>query len=284
MGFGDFLFNNFNPDERSRRNEARQEAKEYRQEAKEILQDAKDLESDYKELKSDARRAANSLGDLVKSHNDYKVKILKELGTEITNTIDNFKRFNIDSHVINVPNISSGSMPNIPSFSPSSFTTFMPGGDFNPISLIFSSMSDPYKDRDKALDEKYAAQDYYYKVQDAVNEVRDVIERLRSTRRFIEEEKSTISQLMDKIRSIINQLNTAMDKQFHTQSEAKHMKAICNIAEFIKKTLEEQVINKSGDVAGNYRKYSQQLKKINDAIPSRPVISSSNSWIDIIQY
>ena len=58
MGLADFLYKNFNPEERRWREEKRREAREIRQEAKEILSDAKDLYDDYKDLKGDTQRAA----------------------------------------------------------------------------------------------------------------------------------------------------------------------------------------------------------------------------------
>ena len=278
MGFFDIL----NPDERRWRNEARQEAKEYRADAREYMSDAEDYKSDYNELKLDTNRLVNELSGTVRKHNEYKVSIIKELGSDVTNTIDNFKRFNINSRVIKVPKIDSNSMPNIPTFTANNFFMSMPGGNFNPLKVIFNTFSDPYKDRDEAMKQKDKALEYLWEVKSALANLRDTYESLNNTRRYINDERQMLSQLMDKVRSIMQQLNNAMNQQTHTETSAKHMNAVCKIAEQIKNSLETQLINKSGNIDNNYKQYSSRLKQINDSIPARPVISESNSWLDVI--
>lgn len=282
MGFGDFLYNNFNSERRREREETRREAMEIRQEAKEILQDAKDLYSDYKELRTDTRQYANELDSLIKSHNNYKSDILRELGGEVAATIENFKRFNIDSRIINAPKISEGYAPNIPSVNLMSAFANMPGGSFNPINLIFSSLSDPYEDRRKADKQRDDAREYYWKVEDAYNKLRDTMERLRSTKRFIDDEREMLGQLMSKVRKIMLQLKSVMNRTDHTQNEAKYMNAVCHIAEKIKISLEQQITDNYGGIQSSYKNCTQQLKKIAEAIPNQPIITDSSSWLDTL--
>lgn len=295
MGFlGDFLYNNFNPDRKRYREELRQQAREYREEAREFLQEAKELyNGDYKELRSEARSKANRVSDLIKSHNKYKAELLSELGGEISTTIENFKRVDIDNRIIKSINIDSGSSFSVPTISSKafeigSFITNMPGGNFQLSSLSFTSTSDLQRDRDKADEQRSKAQEYLSDVKYAIVDVEYVIQCLGNTQKYIEDERQYLGQLMDKIRPLIQRLTSAMDKQSYTEQEAKFIKGICCIAEQIKNTLEEQITDKYGSIQGNYKKYSQRLKDINDAIPSAPVLSSSsNSWLDniiIIQY
>lgn len=274
MGFLD----RFNPDERRWRQEAKQEAREYRQEAKEILADAKDLYDDYKDLKSETQRVVNELSDLIRSYNNYKADMLKELSGEVNSTIENFRRFNVGSRVTAPPSINSA--PSIPTVTVSSIMANLPGGSFNPISIALSIFSDPYKDREKALDQKYAAQDYYYKVQDALTDMKILYESLTNSRRYIQDEKSNLTQLMDKVRRIVNQLNEAMTRNFFTENEARYMTGISKIAEMIKNSLEQRIVSKSGDIEGNYKLCGAKIRELNGAIPAAPNISSSSAWLD----
>lgn len=278
MGFFDFI----DPVERRWRDEARQEAKEARQEAKEYLADAKDCEEDYKEWKSDTRRLANDLNGIIQKHNDFKKNVLQELGEEISGTIENFKNFNVTSKVIKMPKIDSASMPDLPSFNVSTFITSMPGGNFDPIKLIFSALSDPYKDLEKAQEQRDKAREYLWKMQEAVDDIRMVYNSLKNTRDYIESEQTAIKQIMEKLRPLIQQLNENMNKNFFSEKEAKFLDATCRIAEKMKKTLEENIIDKSGNVQKNYKIYSDKLKEINSAIPERPTISESSDWIEKI--
>ena len=280
MGFGDFLYNNFNSERRRKREQVRREAKELRQEAKEILQDAKDLYDDYKDLRGDARQLVNELNNSIRDHNNYKSDLLRELGSEVASTIENFKRFNINSRIINAPNIGENSMPNI-SLVSLAFSS-MPGGNFNPINFLLSSLSDPYEDRTKADKQRDDAEEYFYKVQDAYNELRDTTERLRNTNRFIDDERQMLEQLMNKVRKIMAQLKNAMNRTAHTQTEAKYMNAVCHIAEKIKMSLEQQITDNCGGIQSSYKNCIQQLKKITESIPNQPTITDSSSWLDAL--
>ena len=170
MGLAEFLYKNFNPEERRWREERRREAREIRQEAKEILSDAKDLYDDYKDLKGDTQRAANQLNDLIRSYNNYKSDVLKELNSDISVSIENFRRFNINSRIAAPPNLNSA--PTIPTVNVSSIMTNLSGGSLNLISIALSAFSDPDKDYEEADRQRDAARDYYYKVQDALTDMK----------------------------------------------------------------------------------------------------------------
>ena len=272
MGF----FDRFSPEERRWRKEAKEEAADYRREARNFLSEAKDVYDDYKEMKGEAQRAANKLNDLIRSHNNYKVDVLRELNGDISVSIDNFKRFNINSRV--TPNTSSA--PSIPSVGVSSIISNFHGGSFNPISIALSVFSDPYKDRDEAQNQMYAAQEYLYKVQEALSDMQILYRALNSSREYIEDERSTLAQLMEKVRKIVNQLNTAMTRNSFTEKEARYMTGISKIAEKIKSTLAQRVVGNSGDIESNYKLCSGKIREINRLIPASPTISSSSNWLE----
>lgn len=286
MGFFD-IFSGGNNYEREERKRLKEEAEDYRREARNTLSEAKDLyEDDYKELKGETQRQINKLNDLVRSYNRYKADCLQELGGEINTTIENFKRFNISSRVVSMPTSNSTFSSNVSdimsNISTSSFSSnIMPGG-LNIISLVLSSMSDPYKDRDKALDQLYEARDYLAKVQDAIAELKVVYNSLKNSRAYVEDEKTYLTQLMDKIRSIMPRLKSAMTKETFTEKEASTLQGVLKIAELIKKTLETQLSDKGGDISANYKKYSQKIRDINNLIPAQPVIESSSGWVEKI--
>ena len=280
MGLFDFIRGEDDFDRRQRRR-AKEEAEDYRREARNEMSDAKNIYEDYKELKGDTRRLMNELSSLVKNHNRYKVDLLKELGGNISNTIENFKRFNVNSRIISAPDVSGDFNSAVSDLATSSFMSginSMPILNLNPISLILSALSDPYKDRDKALDQLYKAREYRYSVEDAFNSLKTVYKSLCSTETFIEDERTYLDQLMKKIRSLMPRLNDAMNKKSFTETEAKYIEGICKIAELIKKTLETQLADKGGKLQSNYQKYSQKLRDINNIIPAQPVIEDS-SWI-----
>ena len=161
----------------------------------------------------------------------------------------------------------------------------MPDMGLNPISLIFSSLSDPYKDRDRAMDERDKARDYFYKVQDAYGELKILFESLNSTKKFVESDKENLTQLAEKIRGLVGQLKNAMNRNSFTENEARYMAGIAKIAELIKNSLEQRIANNSGNVESNYRQYSDKLRDINNLIPATPKIENSSTWLDrIINY
>ena len=278
MGLADFLYKNFNPEERRWREERRREAREIRQEAKEILSDAKDLYDDYKDLKGDTQRAANQLNDLIRSYNNYKSDVLKELNSDISVSIENFRRFNINSRIAAPPNLNSA--PTIPTVNVSSIMTNLPGGSLNLISIALSAFSDPDKDYEEADRQRDAARDYYYKVQDALTDMKILYESLNNSRRYIDDEKSNLVQLMDKFRKIVNQLNGAMNRNSFTEQEARHLTGIAKIAEMIKNSLEQRIVGSSGKIESNYKIYGGKIREINGLIPAAPTISGSSDWLE----
>ena len=277
------LFDMLDPDERRARKEAKAEARDYRNEAKNTLSDEKDVYDDYKELKKDAQRVANELNDFIRSYNKYKADLLKELSGNISVSIANFKNFNISSRV-SVPNIRTGSAPNIPTVTVSSIISSIPGYNFSPIGIALSVFSDPYKDRDEAMEQMEAAQEYLYKVQCAKADMEILLSALRDSKTYVSSEKEVVTELMGKVRKIVSRLNDAMNRNSFTEQEASSMTAISKIAEKIKETLEQRVVSNSGNIEGNYKLYSDRLRKINDKIPAAPTISesSASTWIDDI--
>lgn len=278
MGLGDFLYKNFNPEERRWREERKREAREIRQEAKEILSDAKDLYDDYKDLRGDTNRTANELQSLLKSYNNYKADVLKEIVSNISVSIENFRRFNINSRISAPPTINT-SAPVIPSVI-SGFNAI--ATPFNPISIALSVFSDPDKDYEEADRQRDKARDYYYKVQEALDNMEILYRSLKSSMEYIESEKSALTQLMEKLRGIVNQLNGAMTCNSFSEKEARYMTGISKIAEMIKNSLEQRIVNGSGNIESNYKLYSGKIRDINKMIPSAPSLSSSSDWLERI--
>lgn len=267
-------------EEKARKRELKEEANEYRDQAKEYISDAKEYLSDYKDYKSDAREYAQILSETLNEYNKEKVEILKELNNEISVTIANFKSYNISTHIPKAPSINSA--PSIPNFTVSNFMSAMPGGSFNPINIIISSFSNPEKDRDEARRKMREAERYCDKVANARSQMIEVRNAIKNTVQYVQEERSIVRELMGKIRSMMKQLNEAMKQQTHTEESARYTEGICKIAEQIKGTLENAVMNNYGNIYDNYKLYSQRIREINRAIPSAPSLGSSSSWLDIV--
>ena len=269
-------------EEKVRKRELKEEAEEYRSEARNYISDAKNDIQDFKDLKQDARDWAKSIGEQLDELNQQKVEVLKELDGEISVTIANFKRFNISGRVPKAPNISFAGIPN---FSSASLTNAIGGigSSFSLVNISFSSLSNPERDRDEARRKMREAERYAEKARCVRDQMKEVHDKLENTYHYIQDERGVIYELMDKLRSIIKQFKTAMQQQTHTEKSAKYMEGICKIAEQIKFTLENQVVNDdSGEIQDNYKLYSQRIREINRSIPSAPNISSSSSWLDVV--
>ena len=266
-------------EEKEYKRELKQEAKEYREEAKGYLDDARDYLEDYKDYKSDAKDYAQILSETLNEYNKEKFEILKELNSNISVTIANFKNYNISGHIPKAPSINSA--PSIPNFTVSSFMSTIPGGNLNPINLVLSVFSNPEKDRDEARRKAREAERYCDKVARARAQMIEARDALKNTVQYLQEERSVVRELMGKLRSIIKQLDEAMKQKTHTEESAKYTEGICKIAEQIKATLEHNVTNYAGELYDEYKIYSQRIREINSSIPSAPSLGSSSSWLDI---
>jgi uncharacterized coiled-coil DUF342 family protein len=267
-------------EEKARKRELKEEAKEYREQAKEYLDDAREYLDDYKDYKSSAKDYAQFLSETLNEYTKEKVEILKELNSNISVTITNFKNYNIRGHVPKAPSINSA--PSIPNFTVSNFMSVIPGGNLNPINIALSVFSNPEKDRDEARRKAREAERYCDKVARARTQMIDARDAIKNTFEYICEERSVIRELMGKLRSIIKQLDEAMKQQTHTEESAKYTEGICKIAEQIKCTLENGVTNNAGELYDDYKIYSQRIREINNSIPAAPSLGSSSSWLDIV--
>ncbi len=274
MGFFD------SSEEKARRRELKEEAADYRSDAKNYISDAKDYIDDYKYYKENSRYFANLIEDNLRDYNKQKVEILKELGGEISGTIENFKRYNISTHIPKAPSISSA--PDIPTFTVSNFVSAIPGSDFSILNIVLSTFSNPEKDRDEARQQMKKAERYANKALNALNQMKAVSKALENSLNYIKSERDTVNELMKKLRSLMQQLNDAMQQKSHTEESARQMEGICKIAEQIKGTLENQVMNNVGEIEENYKLYSQRIREINRSIPAAPNISDSSSWLDVV--
>ena len=103
---------------------------------------------------------------------------------------------------------------------------------------------------------------------------------MNNSRRYIDDEKSNLVQLMDKFRKIVNQLNGAMNRNSFTEQEARHLTGIAKIAEMIKNSLEQRIVGSSGKIESNYKIYGGKIREINGLIPAAPTISGSSDWLE----
>lgn len=272
-------------EEKERKRALREEAREYRDEAKDYMSDAKDYLDDYRDYRESARDRAKDLEQLLQSYNQQKAGILKELGGEISGTIENFKSFNISNHVPKAPNINFStnfSAPSISTFSSSSFTSSMLGGNFITDSIGLSSYSDPEKDRSEARRQRNKAERYANRAAEARNQMKAVNNALYATINYVRDERNVVNTLMGKLRELMNQLKAAMNQETHTEESARQMEGLCKIAEQIKGTLETQIIDNAGAVQENYKLYSQRIREINNSIPSAPKLSESSGWLELV--
>lgn len=158
----------------------------------------------------------------------------------------------------------------------------MIGGSFNPISIALSVFSDPEKDRSEARRQRNQAERYANRAAEARNQMKAVSNALAATINYVRDERNCVNELMGKLRELMNQLNAAMNQETHTEESARQMEGICKIAEQIKGTLENQIVDNSGAVQENYKLYSQRIREINSSIPSAPKISESSGWLDLV--
>lgn len=120
----------------------------------------------------------------------------------------------------------------------------------------------------------------YYKVQDALTDMKILYETLTNSRRYIEDEKSDLAKLMEKIRSIVNRLNGAMTRNSFSDGEARYLTGIAKIADMIKRSLEQGIVNNSGNIESNYKLYGNKIRELNRIIPAAPNVSSTSDWLE----
>lgn len=276
------LFDLFDSDERRWRQEARDEAKQYRSDARNYMADAKSHHDDFKEYQRDARRESSYLFDEMKAHIEYKASVLNELGSEIDQTMKDFKAFKIevrvpakikiDTHVTSDflrkastgMGISAIAGPNLPS-----------------IFSLASILSDPFKERDRAMDEMFKAQSYCFDMESAAIEMQGICDQLSAVRRDIRDERTCIEQMMEKLRKTVELLKQSMQKDAFTDEEAEYFNGIYRIAGLIKDSIEQPILDNKGYRAAAYEKYSQRMKELNNALPSQPSLTE-RSWLSIL--
>jgi len=292
MGLFDFLMDNYSRDALDYKKELRADIRECKSDIKDIMSDAKDLQDDIKELKSDARRLGSDVGSKMKRHNEYKVDMLKKLNTDIASDLHAFQDFHIDSKIV-LPKkpsgfnaLSSGSI-SMPNFSSAVNVVMSPGGGIGIPSLFhvsFRSTSDLQRELDDVQNVKYKAQEYKWDLESARDDYENLIARLRDVGRYIDEERNLLDDLFSKMATILEQLTAAMRRSQFTQEEADCLKGVYHIGEMMITSLNTRLVDDNISMNGSYRKYMDNLKKINSAIPRAPRLETSSSWVNVVLY
>ena len=255
------------------------EADDCREEAKRIVRRAESVHEKYKKLEKTTKNMASELNQQMQKHNDYKVELLQELSSDISTAIKDFKDFDISSRTINqLKNSSSLSLNDASVFHGAGLTTSFSGmGDIGFISFLGGLNS-----LDEAQEQKRDAEKYLSSVNKALSELQNAKLKIESLMKHIKDEHEMLVELMEKLRSIISQLKSAMQKASFAEEEAQKMQGICKIAELIKKTLETRMVDTQGNIEHHYQEYYESIKKINQAIPNRPIIEESKNWMDLL--
>jgi hypothetical protein len=276
------LFDLFDSDERRWRQEARDEAKRYRSEARDYMADAKSHHDDFKEYQRDARRESSYLSGEMKEHVEYKVSVLNELGSEVDQTMKDFKTFKIEVRVPAKIKIAT----NVTSDFLRKASTGMSIGAIAGPSLpsifnLASVLSDPFEEKDRAMDEMFKAQSYCFEMESAAIEMQGIRDQLGAVRRDIRDERICIEQMMGKLRKTMDLLKHAMQKDSFTEEEVEYFNGIYKIAGMIKNSIEQPILDDQGYRSSAYVKYSKRIQELNNALPSQPSLSE-RSWLSIL--
>ena len=280
-----WLYNLVNPDERRWRQEARDDAEEYRRKAREELDEAKGHYEDFKEYQSDAKEASRELSKEMKEYLEYKASVLDELGTEVGQTLQDFKDFKIEVRVpaeikINA-NITSDLLRKATAGISSSSIISTPSVPTPSIFKLANMLSDPFQEKDRAMEEMFQAQNYCSEMNCAATDMKGIRDKLRWLREDVRDSRTCIEEMMGKIRKILGLLNTSMQKDSFTKEEAEYFNAIYKIAGMIKKSLEYSMIGDDGFRTEAYRKYGERMKALNKSLPSAPSLTD-RSWLSIL--
>lgn len=281
-----WLYNLVNPDERRYRREARADAEEYRREARENLDDAKDHLEDFKEYRRDAKEEAYELSKEMKSYFEYKASVLNELGTEVGQTMQSFKDFKIEVRVpekIKIDtNITSELLKKATDgLSSSSGFMRMPDMPTPSIFKLASMLSDPFKEKERAMEEMFQARNYCSEMICAAGKMEGIRDRLRWIRKDIRDNRICMEEMMGKIRKIMGLLKESMQKDSFTEDEAEYFKAIYKIAGMIKDSLEQSVMGNDGKRTNAYAQFCARMKELNNSLPSAPSLTD-RSWLSIL--
>ncbi len=268
----------------SSRKEIKKEIEYYKDCVENTMSEAKRLREGELVIKQNQlNNKSQQIQKLIKSHMDKKAQMLHELGTDIEDTLTRFRDFNIDQYVVEAPDISVASDFSIPSFGlgieNANVNLLVPSLD---IFSLFSLFDNPEKDLEKVKEAYATANKYLSEIQYAIAQIENTNSKLDNIANVVEDEKKVLSELMFKIRRIMPQLENAMSKNKFRRVEADYLKKLAHIAEMLKSSMEEGLLDSNGNINDNYRLYLDKVKIINDEIPREPKIETERSFLEKI--
>lgn len=249
-----------------RSHEKREDTKRYIRQAKELVKSADEIyEKAYSRTMDYAYETESRLSD----HAEYKKSIAKELGGNVGTTLKEFGQFDIDSKTFTAPSIQSlGSIPSFSGFG-SSFASAVPRVDL--FSILDMFISD--EDYEEARDQYYEAKKYKSQMIAERDKLNSYREKMSEIRTFISSERGELDSLMGKLRKMTSQLNSGMQKSRFTPEEATYLKGIHKVAESVSTLLSTSFLNDTFSISQKYQKAFEEVKAINQALPSSPALS-----------
>ena len=268
----------------SSRKEVKQEIEYYKDRVESTMAEANDLREGELVIKQNQLNSkSRQIQKLIKSHMKKKKQMLHELGTDIEGTLTRFREFNIDQYIVEPPDISVTSDFSIPSFGlgieKCNSNMLTPSLD---IFSLFSLFDNPEKDLEKVKEAYARAKKYLSEIQCAITQIENMSSKLDNIANVVEDEQNALSELMCKIRKIMPQLDNAMTKDKFRRVEADYLKKLANIAEILKSSMENGLLDSNGNINNNYRLYLDKVKGINDEIPQEPKIETERTFLEKI--
>lgn len=268
----------------SNRKESKQEIEYYKECVESTMAEADGLrKGEFTIKQNQLNKKSKQIQKLIKSHMEMKKQMLHELGTDIEGTLTKFKEFNIDQYVIDPLDVDIASAVATPSleFGIKKINANMVAPSFDIFSL-FSLFDNPEKDLEKVKEAYATAKKYLSEIRYAITQIENTSSKLDNIANVIDDEKNALSELMDKIIKITPQLDNAMKKDRFRRVEADYLKKLANIAEILKSSMEDGLLDSNGNINDNYRLYLDKMKRINDEIPQEPKIETERTFLEKI--
>ena len=117
----------------------------------------------------------------------------------------------------------------------------------------------------------------------AVEQVKNVLIGMDAVEKLIEDEHDTIEKLMTKVRKLKSTLDISV-KSVYSKQEADYLKSLYAIAKKIKESLDKKIVDDKGKITDGYNKYCEDLKNINNGLPSIPKLNDAKTerWLELI--
>lgn len=249
--------------------EKSKKAKEYIRRANELVKEGDELyERAYDKVISYASETEYRLYQ----HMNYKKNLVKELGSNVDETLKEFKKFNIDSKTIDAPSIQESNV-GLNCFKAATSSCFESKIYVPSIFDMFISDVDYYEAKSQ-LDEAKRYKEEMRMERDRLNSYKEKMSEIRS---FICSEKNELDSLMRKLKSITEELKSSMQKNSFSMEETEYLKGIHKIAECIVNLLSTEFLNDGFSINQRYKKAFEGVKSINQNLPYAPSISDANT-------